>query len=499
MRRDGPTAPKGAPAVDHRGHRDAPACRAYQRLNEAMPRGVEGERVYLEMDGPLRISNRIEHSRKCMSASVEDRDGVPRLRVVHNLFVGFRFGEHANKQLSGPHGPYPDRSKRVDSIHSTGYTANVAETGFRMEFRIAAEELKRALYRAQGIVERKTTMPILANVLINATKAGVQVTAFDLDIGIVSEHSGEVLKPGGVTVSAKYLFDIVQSAPEPQVTLKKLPNNYVDITSGSAHFKIVGTAPEEYPKLPKEESAPLIKLNGATLLEMIRRTSFAISSDETRYILNGVFFEPREDSKIRMVATDGHRLAFVERELAGDFKLKGGVIIPRKGLFELKRLLDEAPEAECQLGFAENSAIFKKPGLTMVMRLIDGQFPEYQRVIPQESVRTVLLPRGKFLDALRRISLLSVDKSNAVKVALSENLIRITSSNPDLGEAKDDLEVNYKGNEITIGFNARYLIDVLSVLEGDQVAFELGDEHSPGVLHLPGERSYIAVVMPMRV
>jgi DNA polymerase-3 subunit beta len=200
-----------------------------------------------------------------------------------------------------------------------------------------------------------------------------------------------------------------------------------------------------------------------------------------------------------MVATDGHRLAFVERDLAGDFKLKSGVIIPRKGLLELKRLLDEAPEAECQLGFAENSAIFKKPGLTMVMRLIDGQFPEYQRVIPQEGERTVLLPRGKFLDALRRISLLSVDKSNAVKVALSENLIRITSSNPDLGEAKDDLEVSYKGNEITIGFNARYLIDVLSVLDGEQVAFELGDEHSPGVLHLPGERSYIAVVMPMRV
>ncbi len=368
-----------------------------------------------------------------------------------------------------------------------------------MEFRIAAEELKKALYRAQGIVERKTTMPILANVLVNATKAGIQVTAFDLDIGIVSEHPGEVLKPGGVTVSAKYLFDIVQMAPEQQVTVKKLPNNYVDITSGTAHFKIVGTAPEEYPKLPKEDSAPLIKCDGSTLLEMIRKTSFAISSDETRYILNGVFFEPRDDGKIRMVATDGHRLAFVERELAGDFKLKSGVIIPRKGLFELKRLLDEAPDAECHLGFAENSALFKKLGLTMIMRLIDGQFPEYQRVIPQESERTIALPRGKFLDALRRISLLSVDKSNAVKVALSENLVRITSSNPDLGEAKDDLEITYKGNEITIGFNARYLIDVLSVLDGEQVAFEVGDEHSPGVLHLPGDRSYMAVVMPMRV
>ncbi|MHB8876952.1 MAG: DNA polymerase III subunit beta [Myxococcaceae bacterium] len=368
-----------------------------------------------------------------------------------------------------------------------------------MEFRIATDELRKALYRAQGIVERKTTMPILANVLVNATKAGVSVTAFDLDIGIVSEHPAEVSKPGAVTVSAKYVFDIVQNLPEQFVTLKKLPNNYVEISSGSAHFKIVGMAAEEFPKLPKEESAALVKVHGPTLLEMIKKTSFAISSDETRYILNGVFFEPREGGKVRMVATDGHRLALIERELAGDFKLKGGVIIPRKGLYELKRLLDEAPDAEVQLGFAENSALFKKPGLTMVMRLIDGQFPEYQRVIPKEGEKQVLIPKSRFLDGLKRIALLSAEKSNAVKVGLAENVLRITSNNPDLGEAKDDLEVAYRGAEITVGFNARYLLDVLSVVDGDEVAFELGDEHSPGVLHQPGDRSYTAVVMPMRV
>jgi len=368
-----------------------------------------------------------------------------------------------------------------------------------MEFRIAAEELRKALYRAQGIVERKTTMPILANVLMNAGKTGLQVTAFDLDVGLVSEHPAEVLKSGAVTVSAKYLFDIVQNVPEPQVTLKKLPNHYLEITSGPAHFKIVGMAPEEYPKLPKEENVPLVKVSGAGLLEMIRKTSFAISTDETRYILNGVFFEPKEAAKIRMVATDGHRLAFIERDLEGDFKLRSGVIIPRKGLFELKRLLDEAPDAECQLGFAENSALFRKTGLTMVMRLIDGQFPEYQRVIPQEGERVLNVSRTRFLDALKRISLLSADKSNAVKIALSENLLRVTSHNPDLGEAKDDVEVAYKGGEISIGFNARYLMDVLSVLDSEEVSFELGDEHSPGVLHVPGDRSYTAVVMPMRV
>ena len=149
-----------------------------------------------------------------------------------------------------------------------------------MEFRIAVDELKKALYRAQGIVERKTTMPILANVLVNATKGGVTVTAFDLDIGIVSEHPAEVIKTGAVTLSAKYVFDIVQNLPDAQVTLKKLANNYVDISSGSAHFKIVGMAAEEYPKLPKEESAPMVQVGGNTLLEMIKKTQFAISSDD---------------------------------------------------------------------------------------------------------------------------------------------------------------------------------------------------------------------------
>jgi DNA polymerase-3 subunit beta len=258
-------------------------------------------------------------------------------------------------------------------------------------------------------------------------------------------------------------------------------------------------APEEFPKLPKDDAAHPVAVSGPVLLEMIKKTQFAISSDETRYILNGVFFEPREKGLVRMVATDGHRLALVERELAGDFKLKSGVIIPRKGLFELKRLLDEAPDAECQLGFAENSAIFKKPGLSMVMRLIDGQFPEYQRVIPKEGEKQLLVRRDKLFDALKRISLLSADKSNAVKLSLSENLLRITANNPDLGEAKDDLEVAYRGGALTVGFNARYLLDVLGVLETDEVSVELGDEHSPGVLHPPGDRSFTAVVMPMRV
>lgn len=368
-----------------------------------------------------------------------------------------------------------------------------------MEFRISVDELKKALHRAQGIVERKAAMPILANVLINATKGGVTVTAFDLDTGIVSEHPADVAKPGSLTLGAKTLFDIVSNLPDAHVTIKRLPNNYAELECGAANFRIVGMGGEEYPKLPKGDSGSWVTVSGATLLEMSRKTTYAISLDETRYILNGVYFEPRGNELVRMVATDGHRLALIERTLPGDFRLKGGVVLPRKGLFELKRLLEEAPDANCQLAFAESSALFRKPGLFMVMRLLDGQFPEYQRVIPKESEKQLLLRRVRLSETLKRIALLSTEKASAVRLQLSENLLRISVNNPDLGEAKDDLEVAYRGPDLTIGFNARYILDVLQTMDTDDVVLEMGDEHSPCVMHAPGDRSYTSVVMPMRV
>ena len=368
-----------------------------------------------------------------------------------------------------------------------------------MEFRIAAEELHKALHRAQGIAERKTTIPILANVLMNAKKTGVSLTAFDLDIGLVSEHPAEVTKEGAITLSAKHLFDIVRALPDSKVTIRRTTNNAVELESGNARFKLLGMAAEEYPALPKEEKSSLVKADGKTLLEMIQKTHFAISSDETRYILNGLYFEPGDKGAVRAVATDGHRLSMVERQMEGDFKLKKGVIIPRKGLMELKRLLEEAPDAECYLGFGDTSAIFKKAGLSMVMRLIDGQFPDYQEVIPKEGDKAIKLNRTRLQETLKRISLLSEEKSHAVRLALEPNMLKISSQNPDLGEASEALEVEYSGKKIEVGFNARYLIDVLGVVNTEDVSFEISDEQSPGVLRPAGEKSYTAVIMPMRI
>jgi DNA polymerase-3 subunit beta len=238
---------------------------------------------------------------------------------------------------------------------------------------------------------------------------------------------------------------------------------------------------------------------------MIERTFFAVSTDETRYNLNGVYFEPGAGG-LRLVATDGHRLSLAERALSVSFGLKRGVILPKKGLSELKKLLSVAGESgeekpEAKLGFLENSAIFRRPGVVLVMRLIEGLFPDYKQVIPKAGEKVVRLGRARLSETLRRISLLSSDKAHAVKLELSKGVLKVLSQNPDLGEAKEDVPVEYEGEPLKIGFNARYLIEVLGVLQSADVQLELADDLSPGVLRGADEpdAGFTAVVMPMRI
>jgi len=375
-----------------------------------------------------------------------------------------------------------------------------------MELKIGVQELAKALGRSQGIVEKKSTMPILSHVLLEARKAGqVIVSATDLDLAISSEHACEVVKEGALAVSARHLYEIVRALPEATVSLKRAQNNYLELKSGSAEFRIVGLPAEDFPALPRFDKVPFSDIEPAVLLEMIERTFFAVSTDETRYNLNGVYFEPGQ-SFLRLVATDGHRLSLAERPLELSFGLKRGVILPKKGLGELKKLLSEAAESGeekpvAKLGFLENSAIYRRPGVVLVMRLIEGLFPDYKQVIPKAGEKLVKLSRLRFADTLRRISLLSSDKAHAVKLDLGKGQVRVLSQNPDLGEAKEDVPVEYEGEPLKIGFNARYLIEVLAVLQSDEVVMELADDLSPGVLKGAGEKDqgFTAVVMPMRI
>jgi DNA polymerase-3 subunit beta len=373
-----------------------------------------------------------------------------------------------------------------------------------MELKIAVPELTRALARSQGIVQKKTTMPILAHVLLEAKGADkLHVSATDLDIAISSEHPCEISKEGALAVSAKHLYEIARSLPEATVTLKRVANNYLELKSGAAEFRIVGLPGDDFPALPHFEKIPFVSVDVAILLELIEKTDFAVSTDETRYNLNGVFFEP-QDKMLRLVATDGHRLSLADQETDGDFRLKKGVILPKKGLHELKKLLaelssggEEKPKAD--LGFAENSAIFRRPGLVLVMRLIEGLFPDYRQVIPKTGEKAITLGRARLLETLRRVSLLSSDKAYAVKIELSKDKLTVLSQNPDLGEAKEEIPIEYQGDPLKIGFNAHYLIDILQVLKTDDVNLELEDDLSPCVIRPAGDANYTAVVMPMRI
>ena len=315
-----------------------------------------------------------------------------------------------------------------------------------MELQIDRDEFQQALYRAQGIVEKKSTMPILASVLLEAAAGenggSLRVSAFDLEIGVSGVHPAEVKKAGAVALKHKELYDIVRSLPDKLVQLKREANNRVQIISGSATFNLVGQPAEEYPQFPRADKVALVAIEPTQLLEMIEKTQFAISADETRHNLNGVYLEATPSS-LKMVATDGHRLALCERATAGDFALKKGVIVPKKGLYELRRLLDEAATGTCELGFNETSGVFRRGELTMVMRLIDGAFPDYAQVIPKEAERTVTVERTRFLETLKRMTVISSDRAtNPVRLELSEATLKVTSQNPDLGDAREELAVD---------------------------------------------------------
>ena len=368
-----------------------------------------------------------------------------------------------------------------------------------MEIKAKRGDLLATLYWTQSIVERRNTMPILANVLIESQKGSVRLTATDLEVGVRGEIDAEVAKEGMISINAKKLYEIIREVPNDQVQIKRLENEWVEIKSGKSIFKIVGMDAREFPQFPKFEDKRLSSMTAATLRGMIERTIFSVSTDETRYSLNGVFVEQGQGGKVRMVATDGHRLAFEEQDL-GTLGLAKGVILPRKGLAELKKLLENADDGMVSLGFQENMGLMKKERVELFMRLIDGDFPDYTKVIPQGNPNLAQIEQGELLRALRRVSILSSERYKGIKMDFSEGKISISANNPDLGEAVEEIEAEYNGKPLSIGFNARYFMDVLGVLGGDgDVDVELKDELSPSVIRKTGNAGYLYVLMPMRL
>lgn len=366
-----------------------------------------------------------------------------------------------------------------------------------MKFQIEKNIFLKTLQKVQGIVEKRNTMPILANILIKARHGKIEIMATDLEISIKDLCDAVVTKEGSITINARKLFEIIKEAPEDKVDISVEESGKITIKSGKVKFNIVGLPVEDFPSFPAYDEGKLSRVAVDVLREMIEKTAFASSTDETRYNINGVFME-KDGANIRMVATDGHRLAVIERSSEWP-TLDKGVILPRKGILELKRFLDNTEEGNLFLAFTSNSMIVKKDSTILVVRLIDGEFPDYKQVVPKGNEKKVKLETMGFLSSLKRVSLLSLEKGRGVKFGLSKGKLELSSNNPDIGEAREEINVDYKNEGLEIGFNATYMMEALGVIGGDEVVLELKDRESPAMLKSAKTEGYLYVIMPMRI
>jgi DNA polymerase-3 subunit beta len=368
-----------------------------------------------------------------------------------------------------------------------------------MNLTIAKDQILIGLQAVQNVVSTRTTLPILSNVLLRAEEDHVEFTATDLDVTVACKVEAKVKKGGSTTVPVKKLFNIVREMGGSEMDIETDDKNITSVRCNSSFYKIHGLGADEFPPLPKFKDDKKVTLQQETVKAMMSKTSFAVSTDESRYVLNGIFISLK-DHKMTMVATDGRRLALVDEEVDIDEKSGGEFIVPAKAVNELNRLLQEKGDVEIKFG--ENQASFalkddKGFSVLVITKLIEGNYPNYRQVIPAEVKERVPLGREEFLQALRRAEIMTSEKANSVKMTFGKNNLAITANSPEVGEARESLAVNYKGKEISIAFNPRYLIDPLNALAEDEVFFELIDELSPGVLKINGP--FLYVVMPMRL
>ncbi|HWP46446.1 MAG TPA: DNA polymerase III subunit beta [Candidatus Limnocylindrales bacterium] len=381
-----------------------------------------------------------------------------------------------------------------------------------MEIHIERKTFLEGIQQVQSVVERKSTSPILSHVLLETKNTMLSLTATDREISIETLLPASITKPGSITLSAQKLFEILKELPESSVHLSTQENHWVVLKCQNSTFRLAGLPKIEFPELPSVKSDESFDLESPILREMITKTSFAISHDPNRNALTGSLFHTDND-RLSMVSTDGHRLAVITKEIPKDSALKNfEVIIPFKTVMEVKKLCDSSPStgkqegAEAQrhvpvlnIGFGNNQIIFSKENTTLISRLIDAQFPDYKQVIPRTSLYHISMNKEAFHRAVRRVSLLSNEKSRLIKFTISPGLLHLTSFDPELGEAREELSVEYSGDEVVIGFNAKYISEFLSVIEGETLHMEFNDPLSPGLFTSPEEKDFQCVIMPMRV
>lgn len=379
-----------------------------------------------------------------------------------------------------------------------------------MKFRASKDRILDGLNQVQNVVSTRTTLPILSNVLCKASGNALQLTTTDLDVGVRCEVEVEVVKSGATTLPARRLFSIIRELPTSEIEVDVDDKNVASIKCGSSFFRIMGMPEEEFPPLAKFDGKREIAVPQAVLRDMLKKTSYAISNDETRFVLNGVLMSFKSD-KLTIVATDGRRLALVEHEAEFAKANEVDVILPTKAVNELLRVLIDQGDVKVQVGDNQIAFHLTKPeaaaskdkpaepksSLLLVSKLVEGSYPNYRQVIPAEAKERIAVERETLLTALRRAALLTSDKSNSVKLTFGKNNLGISANTPDVGEARESLAINYKGKEMSIAFNPEYMMDPLRNLDADEVFIELIDELSPGVIKI--NAPFLYVLMPMRM
>jgi DNA polymerase-3 subunit beta len=362
----------------------------------------------------------------------------------------------------------------------------------------------KALSHVQSVVERRNTIPILSNVMIEAAKGSLKLTATDLDIEIVESLSADVLRNGAATAPAHMLYDIVRKLPEGaqvQAELLTAEGGRLAVSSGSVRFELACLPKEDFPQMAAGALPHKFRLGAEELKRLIDKTKFAISTEETRFYLNGIYVHAAKDGKaraLRAVATDGHRLARFELDLPDGASDIPGIIVPRKTVTELRRLLDDTEDA-IDISLSDTKIQFVSSGIELTSKLIDGTFPDYQRVIPANNDKSLSLDSREFSQSVDRVSTISADKTRAVKLNIGKDKVTLSVVNPDSGTATEEVGASYSASPIEIGFNARYLLDITGQIEGKDVRFLLHDAGSPTLIEDAGDTRTLYVLMPMRV
>jgi DNA polymerase-3 subunit beta len=374
-----------------------------------------------------------------------------------------------------------------------------------MKINIGSDTLEDELFKLQGVVSQRSTLAILSNTLLEAKDGRLTLHATDLDTSISTECECEVLEPGETTLQAKNLFDIVKNLDDDTLELETEENHWARLRSGDVNCRIVGTHPDDFPEILDTADAEMYPIGAEVLLDMIDKTLFSVSTDDARANLTGAFLKVTDDDTLLMVSTDGHRLSKIESD-PEEFEptddtpeaLREGIIIPRKGLSELQRIVD-ASGGQLEFGFVDNNVIFRHGPMTMSVRLIEGTFPDFTQVLPDESETKAFLDKETFLNSLNFVSLFASSKTNNARLTLSDEGLELYASDPDRGEGEKMVPVEYDGQQVQAGYNYRYLQDALKAIDGDEVSLEIIDTLSPTIIRDTERDEMLFVIMPMRL